>query len=90
MMSIIEEYSVSNSNPNVANTTPVRQILVASQPGGDLHSQTLYSRVQTGNHKGGQITFGPDGYLYIFFGDGGGNAARSSQDPLSFMGKILR
>jgi len=34
--------------------------------------------------------FGPDNYLYVFLGDGGGNGARSAQDPKSLLGKILR
>jgi glucose/arabinose dehydrogenase len=50
------------------------------------------------NHNGGYITFGPDGLLYIFTGDGGsGNdpnndalELRSNQNPGSWLGKILR
>lgn len=44
------------------------------------------------NHNGGQLLFGPDGYLYIFLGDGGagGDPMNLSQDPLSLLGKILR
>lgn len=44
------------------------------------------------NHNGGQITFGPDGYLYIGMGDGGagGDPGDRSQNPLEFLGKMLR
>jgi len=44
------------------------------------------------NHNGGQITFGPDGYLYISFGDGGGGGDTfgHGQNTQSFFGTILR
>jgi hypothetical protein len=44
------------------------------------------------NHNGGQLQFGPDGYLYIGTGDGGGGGdpLESGQDPGSLLGKILR
>ncbi|MCC6367946.1 MAG: PQQ-dependent sugar dehydrogenase [Bryobacterales bacterium] len=44
------------------------------------------------NHNGGQIEFGPDGYLYIGSGDGGweGDPLDSGQDLSSVLGKILR
>lgn len=75
LMSIIEEYTVS-SNPNVADLSSARKILNVPQPGG--------------NHNAGQILFGKDGYLYIFFGDGGGWGRQGSQDPSKHLGKILR
>jgi uncharacterized repeat protein (TIGR03806 family) len=43
------------------------------------------------NHNGGQIAFGPDGYLYIGFGDGGGgNPQGNSQNTSNLLGSVLR
>jgi glucose/arabinose dehydrogenase len=44
------------------------------------------------NHNGGQIRFGPDGYLYIGLGDGGsaGDPGNRAQDRSNLLGKILR
>ena len=44
------------------------------------------------NHNGGDVTFGPDGYLYLGFGDGGGagDPLRAGQDPYDWLGTILR
>ena len=44
------------------------------------------------NHNGGQIAFGPDGYLYIGLGDGGsaGDPQRNGQDTSTLLGTILR
>jgi glucose/arabinose dehydrogenase len=58
---IVAEFSVT-ANPDVANNTPDRIILTASQ--------------DFSNHNGGQMRFGPDGYLYLGLGDGG-----SGNDP---------
>lgn len=45
-----------------------------------------------GNHNGGNIAFGPDGYLYIGLGDGGsgGDPLGSGQDLSTTLGAILR
>ena len=44
------------------------------------------------NHNGGEIEFGPDGYLYIASGDGGweGDPLLAGQDLSTYLGKILR
>jgi len=44
------------------------------------------------NHNGGQIAFGPDGYLYIGLGDGGsgGDPFGNGQSRQTLLGKILR
>jgi len=73
----INEYRVS-SDPNVAARSSGRRILTIDQP---------YP-----NHNGGNIAFGPNGYLFIGMGDGGsagdpGNRARNID---SLLGKLLR
>ena len=44
------------------------------------------------NHNGGDLAFGPDGYLYIGLGDGGsgGDPFNLAQNPASLLGKFLR
>lgn len=74
----LSEYHVSTSNPNVADTTetPVLNILHPTNQ----------------NHNGGQLQFGPDGYLYLGPGDGGsGNdPPNNAQNIGELKGKILR
>jgi glucose/arabinose dehydrogenase len=44
------------------------------------------------NHNGGQLAFGPDGYLYVGLGDGGGGGGSSgnAQNPDALLGSIVR
>ena len=44
------------------------------------------------NHKGGQLVFGADGFLYIGLGDGGsaGDPSTTAQNLFSLLGKMLR
>ena len=42
------------------------------------------------NHNGGNLAFGPDGYLYAGFGDGGGDPNPQAQDDRFLYGKIIR
>lgn len=61
---------------------------------GDPDSEQVLMTVSQpfNNHNGGCIKFGPDGYLYIGFGDGGaaGDPQNNSQNRLSLLGKMLR
>ncbi len=77
----ISEFTVSASNPNVADPASKRIVLEFEQP--------------QSNHNGGDIVFGPDGYLYIASGDGGGAGDKhgsigNGQDLNTLLGKILR
>jgi glucose/arabinose dehydrogenase len=56
------------------------------EPGS--RSQVLLIPRKKDEHNGGQLEFGPDGYLYISVGDGG--APEEAQDPGSLRGKLLR
>ncbi len=74
----VRSYTRSAGNPDIANPTGTTVITVA-HPG------------QT-NHNGGTVAFGPDGYLYVSIGDGGGGGdpGENAQNTSSLLGKILR
>ncbi|MCL4877317.1 MAG: PQQ-dependent sugar dehydrogenase [Anaerolineae bacterium] len=76
--SVIARYQVSTDDPNVADPNSAQILLTLDQPFPD--------------HNGGNILFGPDGYLYIAFGDGGNpyEPNYNSQNPTTFLGKMLR
>jgi len=60
----------------------------------DINSEFELMRIDQpfSNHNGGNILFGPDGYLYIGLGDGGsgGDPQDHAQNLSSLLGKMLR
>ena len=78
IQSVFSEYAASSSSPNLADTSSERVLLVVNQP--------------FSNHNGGQLAFGPDGFLYIGLGDGGseGDPQGNGQNLQTLLAKILR
>ncbi len=74
----ISRFSVSLSNPDLADPLSEKKLLTIYQP--------------FTNHNGGDLCFGPDGYLYIGLGDGGagGDPDNRAQNLMEYLGKILR
>jgi glucose/arabinose dehydrogenase len=78
LQTIVAEYQASTANPNQADTSSARILLTINQP--------------FDNHNGGQLAFGPDGFLYIGVGDGGsgGDPNNNGQNKTVLLGKLLR
>jgi glucose/arabinose dehydrogenase len=77
--SVIARYRVSG-DPNLADPDSEIPLLEISFP--------------IGEHLGGALVFGPDGFLYISIGDGGaggnGDEAGNAQNPETYPGSLLR
>jgi glucose/arabinose dehydrogenase len=75
---IVERYQRDASDPNRADPASGSTILMIPQP--------------FGNHNAGHLAFGPDGYLYIATGDGGGGGdpQEFAQNLSTLLGKVLR
>ncbi|MCC6627102.1 MAG: PQQ-dependent sugar dehydrogenase [Chloroflexi bacterium] len=75
---MIVRYQVAKGNPDRADPTSAKTI--------------LFIKRQYPNHNGGQLVFGPDGYLWIGTGDGGGanDPHDNGQNTNVLLGKMLR
>ena len=76
--SVLSRFMASRSEPNRADRASELIIMEVPQPAS--------------NHNGGQLVFGPDGYLYIGLGDGGrgGDPFGNGQNMATLLGSILR
>lgn len=75
---VISRFATNPPNSNIADDTTEEILLTINQP--------------FGNHNGGDLAFGNDGFLYIGLGDGGsgGDPGDRSQDLTTLLGKMLR
>jgi glucose/arabinose dehydrogenase len=76
------------------NTVVSRFVADPSSDQAHLASEKILLRINQpyANHNGGQLAFGPDGFLYVGVGDGGsaGDPLGAGQDLDTRLGKILR
>lgn len=74
----ISRFTVSDDNADLADAESEFNLLTQLQP--------------FENHNGGDLKFGPDGFLYIGLGDGGGQGDPNdrARNPLERLGKMLR
>ncbi len=75
---VVSRFTVSSTNPDSADENSELVLLQVDQP--------------FSNHNGGQTVFGPDGYLYISFGDGGsgGDPQGNGQNLATLLGSLVR
>jgi glucose/arabinose dehydrogenase len=91
---VVASYAVEDLRPastSAGVTPPPASSVVKIDPASRVELLRIPHGEQS-NHNGGQLVLGPDGYLYVGVGDGGGagDPDGSAQDLESLTGKILR
>ncbi len=90
---IFLSYTINHSGPAMRSVVSRFILDSVTTPGGGTVEQVILQVDQDfDNHNGGDIAFGPDGYLYIGFGDGGsgGDPNNRAQDRTRLLGSMLR
>jgi len=91
-------YSAPKSGEGIDHQSIIAEYQVSEDPDvADPESETIIMQIDQpeANHNGGQLAFGPDGYLYIGLGDGGGAGDQhgdigNGQDINTSLGSVLR
>lgn len=88
-------YTINSPDPAFPMRSVISRFIldnVAIPGAGTVEQVILQVDQDFDNHNGGDIAFGPDGFLYIGFGDGGsGNDPRNrAQDTTRLLGSMLR
>jgi glucose/arabinose dehydrogenase len=75
---VVSRFHISPTDPDVALSESEEMILLVAQP--------------FSNHNAGQLAFGPDGFLYVGFGDGGsdGDPLGNGQNGATLLGSMVR
>ncbi len=76
---VVAEFRRSRKDPGTASAASRRMVI-------------RIGHRENANHNGGQLQFGPDGYLYLATGDGGsgGDPPENAQNTASLLGKLIR
>ncbi len=90
---IFLSYTINHTGPSMRSVISRLILDDVNNPGAGTTEQFIIEIDQDfSNHNGGDIAFGPDGYLYIGLGDGGsGNdPLQRGQDTTTLLGSMLR
>jgi len=82
---VVSRFRRSTGNPLVADAGSRLDLMWST-------NQRWIDHPVNANHNGGHLAFGPDGYLYVAVGDGGGGGdpSNNAQNLDSLLGKLLR